>query len=681
MIPAAGMQPVIVKLLEIKDVDIRILTLGQARDAVDHGIHIGGAFSAVVPLVTLYYGGILRYDVEHPTAAGQDLFVLSKGHAIAALASIMADLGYFDRSVLRSSRSLASVLNGHPGPLLPGIHTATGPMGQGIAVAEGLALAGRIERRFDVYTITGDGELQEGTAWEAIMYSGDKRLSNLCVIVDNNHGQLDDPERLHIDMQGLALQFRSFGWRALEVDGTSYDSLLGALSAFKTGPRPSQPTAIIANTQKGYGGFSVDMIQHKTELSMPQIALEIEQQERARSLRVEELNALLRVTPDGGNVDDSARSMNLELRRSGGSISVHPIVVPVRLTPAPKRDARVSPAEIAPLDPQASYASDQVISMAMTAYARDPRVVSVDADLSSTSGLRRGVARVDRRRALNVGVAEGNMMCIGEGFAILGYNAWVSTFCPFFNWNVLRRIAVGQQERLEVMADAHGWLTDGHGLDLTFLATAANFETKTNGATHMGNDDLLVFSGMAHLSLIDVSCPNLLLGIVTWIMEGGKGLCYVRVMRSASRVIYPRAVDFSYGKALFPVRSEHPAATIVSSGRGVHEAMKAAALLARDDIAVDVVDMPSIDRQALLDLCGTGKPLVIAEQNNGYIHSQLAMILLSAGGAAGHGRIVPVNTSQPEGRARFIHSGTYEELLSCFQLSPEQLAATVRKSV
>ncbi len=119
---------------------------------------------------------------------------------------------------------------------------------------------------------------------------------------------------------------------------------------------------------------------------------------------------------------------------------------------------------------------------------------------------------MDQNRALNVGVAEANMMIIGEAFAALGCNAWVSTFCPFFDWKVLRRIAVGHQERLEAMEAPDGWLSEGHGLDLTFLATAANFETRTNGATHMGNDDITIFDGIGHLKIIDVSCPQQLLG-------------------------------------------------------------------------------------------------------------------------------------------------------------------------
>src|SRR5215510_2274800 len=108
----------VLKLLAVKDSDIRILALEQCRDAVDKGLHAGGAFSAVIPLTALYYGGFIDIDIADPTRRGQDLFTLSKGHAVAALASIYAELGYFDRSVLRNSRSFKSILNGHPGPVL-----------------------------------------------------------------------------------------------------------------------------------------------------------------------------------------------------------------------------------------------------------------------------------------------------------------------------------------------------------------------------------------------------------------------------------------------------------------------------------------------------------------------------------------------------------------------------------
>ena len=241
----------ILKLLAIKDSDVRLLSLEQCRDAVDKSLHAGGAFSATIPLVSLYYGGFLDIDVADPTRRGQDFFVLSKGHAVAALASIYAELGYFDRSVLRNSRSYSSILNGHPGPVLPGVHVATGPMGQGLAVAQGFAIAGRWSPRFDSYCITGDGELQEGPIWEAVMYAGQKHLDNFCVLVDRNNGQLDIANRMVFPMPELERVFESFDWQVHSVDATQYEGVYAALEAFKFGPRNGKPTAIICHAHQG----------------------------------------------------------------------------------------------------------------------------------------------------------------------------------------------------------------------------------------------------------------------------------------------------------------------------------------------------------------------------------------------------------------------------------------------
>ena len=226
-------------------------------------------------------------------------------------------------------------------------------------------------------------------------------------------------------------------------------------------------------------------------------------------------------------------------------------------TRVPSRDKRIRyEVNLLPkLDSSKEYSAADVVTGAMRVFARDPRVVSIDSDLATTSGLQAGVAAVAQKRALNAGVAEANMMLMGESFAALGYNAWVSTFCPFFDWKVLRRIAVGHQERLESMQSPDGWLSEGHGLDSTFLATAANFETRTNGATHMGNDDNTTFDAVAHLQIIDVSCPQQLLGIMNWIMDGNRGLVYVRVMRTPSAVLYGSDFTFQFGKGyvLLPV--------------------------------------------------------------------------------------------------------------------------------
>jgi transketolase len=684
-----AMRQGILKLLAIKDSDIRLLTLEQSRDAVDKGLHAGGAFSSIIPLVALFYGGFMHLDIEDPTRRGQDIFTLSKGHAVAALASIYAELGYFERKTLKNSRAFASILNGHPGPILPGVHIATGPMGQGFGVAQGFAIAGRTNPRFDSYCMTGDGELQEGPIWEAVMYAGQHHLDNLCVLVDRNNGQLDLHTRLIFPMPELETVFRSFGWQAHNVDAGQYDGVVAALEKFRFGPRNGMPTAIICNSSKGFGSFSDFLNKHKVTMPESLIAQEYALQSEQRQARIDEFFVYyerLAGSAEGETIRDvlleAAQRMHLEV--AGGAVTT--VVGPVLTTRVPPRNKRVAfDSNLLPkLDPRKEYAASDIVTGAMKVFAKDPAVVSIDADLASTSGLEAGVAAVDQKRALNVGVAEANMMLIGEAFAALGANTWVSTFCPFFDWKVLRRIAVGAQERQEAIEAPDGWLSEGHGLDLTFLATAANFETRTNGATHMGNDDCTTFDAVAQLKIIDVACPQQMLSIMKWVMEGNRGLVYLRVMRTGSAVLYGADYVFAFGTGHRLRSGPSDRATIISSGRGVHEALAAAAKCEAAGIPVGVVDMPSIDEQLLLHLYGSGQLLVLAEQNNGYIWQNLLKVLYRNRGkvkAEGWDRIVTINTLTSDLQPQFVHSGTYEELIAAFQLTPDAIARTIEQHV
>jgi transketolase len=677
----------ILKLLAVKDSDVRLLSLRQCAEAVDKSLHAGGAFSATIPLVALYYGGFMSIDVVNPTRRGQDLFVLSKGHAVAALASIYAELGYFDEAVLTNSRSYESILNGHPGPVLPGVHLATGPMGQGLSVAQGFAIAGRFSPRFDVYAITGDGELQEGPIWEAVMYAGQKHLDNLCVMVDRNNGQLDIANRMVFPMPEVERVFESFDWNVHRVDATQYDGVYSALEQFRFGQRNGRPTAIVCHATKGHGALSDFLNKHKVTVPDAVLVQEIKLQADQRTHRVEEAGQFFRdlaALPDGADLQAKllaiAREMQLDPTRLSSDLLLPQVIGPVRTVRAPRRSKRITyDASLLPrIDPAKEHAASDIVTAAMKVFARDASVVSIDSDLATTSGLEAGVGAVDQRRALNVGVAEANMMGIGEAFAALGYQTWISTFCPFFDWKVLRRVAVGHQERMEAIAAPGGWLSEGHGLDLTMLATAANFETRTNGATHMANDDLTIFDGLAHLQIIDVSCPQQMLSLMRWTMEGNRGLVYVRVMRTPSAVIYPTDYTFEFAKGHILRQSSMDSAVIVSSGRGVHEALAAARECASEGVAVGVVDMPSIDEDLLERLYDSGSLLCLAEQNNGYILQNLLKTMYRRRQASvGLDRVVAINTLDADGRPRFIHSGTYEELTQAFGLTAKQIARAV----
>jgi transketolase C-terminal domain/subunit len=189
---------------------------------------------------------------------------------------------------------------------------------------------------------------------------------------------------------------------------------------------------------------------------------------------------------------------------------------------------------------------------------------------------------------------------------------------------------------------------------------------------------------MAQLKIIDVSCPRQMLSIMQWIMEGNRGMLYVRVMRTASAVLYDNDFSFKFGKGWTLLQSADDAAVIISSGRGVHEALDAATECAKGGVRVGVVDMPSIDEELLLQLFDSGKPLLIAEQNNGYIWQNFLKVLYRNRTKTELNdlrRVSTINTLAPDGRPRFIHSGTYEELVEAFGLGSPQLAKAVREQL
>lgn len=214
--------------------------------------HLGGEFSATDILVTLYLG-VLRVDPGEPNAPDRDRFVLSKGHSAAALYSTLAEAGFIPIDELSTFMKPLSRLNGHPDRnKVPGVETNTGPLGHGLPVAVGMALAARMDgsaRR--VYALTGDGELQEGSMWEAAMAAGHFGLDNLVVIVDRNRLQQGAGTEETIRLEPLAEKWTAFGWAVREVDGHDHAALLEVFRAvpFSRG----RPNLVIAHTHKGNG--------------------------------------------------------------------------------------------------------------------------------------------------------------------------------------------------------------------------------------------------------------------------------------------------------------------------------------------------------------------------------------------------------------------------------------------
>ena len=214
--------------------------------------HPGGSLSAIDIVSTLYHHK-LRQRPDDPAWADRDRFVFSKGHGVPAQYVVMADLGYFAREQLWTLRKLGSPLQGHPCKhWLPGIDTSTGSLGQGLSIAQGMALASRLDGdKYRIYCLMGDGETQEGQVWEGAMSAVKYRLDNLTVIIDYNKAQIDGYTRDVMDLEPLADKWRAFGWHVITVDGHDYEQIIDALDEAET--VKNRPTYIIAHTVKGKG--------------------------------------------------------------------------------------------------------------------------------------------------------------------------------------------------------------------------------------------------------------------------------------------------------------------------------------------------------------------------------------------------------------------------------------------
>jgi transketolase len=214
--------------------------------------HPGGSLSEVELLTALYFR-VMKHDPKNPKWADRDRFIRSKGHGCPALYVAMAEAGYIDRALLPTLRKLGSPLQGHPDKrMLPVLEASTGSLGQGLSIGIGFALAARLDKSsFHTFVMTGDGEMQEGQNWEAAMFAGFHKLSNLTLIVDNNRQQLDGWTNQILSLEPVADKLRSFGWEPLEIDGHDLEQVINTLQRARSAN--DKPVAVIANTVKGKG--------------------------------------------------------------------------------------------------------------------------------------------------------------------------------------------------------------------------------------------------------------------------------------------------------------------------------------------------------------------------------------------------------------------------------------------
>ena len=244
--------------------------------------HPGGSLSAADMVTFLYYEE-MNVDAKNPKNPNRDRFVLSKGHAAPVLYGVLAEKGFIPKEDIVTLRKPDSYLQGHPDMKhTPGVDMSSGSLGQGVSTAVGMALAGKMDHKdYRVYTLLGDGEIEEGQVWEAAMFAGHRKLDNLVVIVDNNNLQIDGTVEEVCSPYPIDKKFEAFNFHVIVINGHDFDEIRNALNEAKN--TKAQPTAIIMNTVKGKGvSFMENQVNwHGAAPNDEQFAVAMEELEKA----------------------------------------------------------------------------------------------------------------------------------------------------------------------------------------------------------------------------------------------------------------------------------------------------------------------------------------------------------------------------------------------------------------
>lgn len=240
--------------------ELRLDVINMIHDSDARAGHFGGSLSAA-EIIAVLYEEILRIDPENPKWEERDRLILGKGHAVPIVYAALAKKGFFDKSVLSTYRDEGSILQGHPDKnKTPGLDMSSGSLGQGLSVALGMALAGRMNKKFNVYVLLSDGEMQEGMIWEAAMAASHYKADNLIAFVDKNGLQVDGETSDIMNIDPLDKRFEAFGWDTQCIDGHDTGAIYSAVK--RAQKIDGKPSVIICNTVKGKG---VDFMENSIE--------------------------------------------------------------------------------------------------------------------------------------------------------------------------------------------------------------------------------------------------------------------------------------------------------------------------------------------------------------------------------------------------------------------------------
>jgi len=568
--------------------------------------------------------GHRRYDPNNPHYAYNDRFILSKGHAAPLLYAAWAEAGAFNPDDLMRLRTLDSDLEGHPTPRLNFVDVATGSLGQGLNAGIGLALnAKRLDKSgYRTYVLMGDGESMEGSIWEAAELARHFQLDNLCAIVDVNRLGQSDPTLLQHDMEAYRARWSAFGWNAIIVDGHDIAKLLDAFDqATRT---KGKPTVLLARTFKGRG---ISFVEDKPDWH----GKPLKKGEEADKAIAELSAKLLPSNP------------KIEIRRPDASPAAPPPAKPV------------APPDYKPTD---SVATREAFGATLVKLGEaNPLVVALDADVKNSTFTDK-FGKKFPERFFETFIAEQNMIGIGVGLASQGKIPFVATFACFLTraYDFIRMASISRT-------------------NLKLMGSHVGVSIGEDGPSQMGLEDLAMMAAQPGVTVLypsDAVCTHWL----TVLAADHKGMVYIRTGRPKTPILYKNDEKFTLGGSKVLRESAQDRLTVVAAGVTLFEALKAHEELAKQGIAIRIVDLYSIvpiDRATLLASARATNNLMLTVEDH-YAHGGLGDAVLAAVNAEGVKVHKMAVTEIP-------HSGKPDQLLDRYGISAKHIVEKVKKLV
>lgn len=544
--------------LRIMSAKIRKLTLESITNAGSG--HPGGSLSVLDVLTALYFGKvngkpILDYDPEVPDYPDRDRVVLSKGHAAPAWYATLAYAGFFDQEAVRHDlRRLDSMLQGHPSMKhTPGVDFSTGSLGQGISAAVGMALAGK-ERGMDykVYSILGDGEMQEGQVWEALLTIPNKKLDNLCVIIDANGIQIDGTTKEINDLTVLEDKLRAFNFDVRRIDGHMYEKILDALTDEPDDCSRKRPKAIIAFTIKGKGVTFIEDNEdyHGTALSKEELATALDGFDTT-------IRTLIK------------KRQNIRFNEIEDTISVPGFAE--KKTTAQLEHYSIARERIEYSKPRATR---DAYSDALLDHKDDPYIYTLNADLAKSLKTDKVAIKTNGKRSVNLGVQEQNMLGAAAGLAAEGYTAFVNSFAIFH----LR----ATEQIINSVAYPHN--------NVKIAASHAGLATGPDGASHQCIFDIGIITSIPNMLVVEPADAYQTRSLMEQILQDDRPT-YLRLGRNAMPLLFSQDDHFELEKGYQLTDGDD--VTLIAAGL-TYLALEAHEALRKKGIRARVINMPTI---------------------------------------------------------------------------------------